>query len=81
MIRDTLRAGLVLVVLAVAASLLVETRYRLAAIDVAHRQAVATPAHAYAAPMPAPPQPQPGRLHALGRAALELADAAIGVVR
>lgn len=77
MIRDILRAALVVTVTAAAASILVETRYQMAAIDVAHRQAVAGTTLAYAQPAP----PQPGRLKTLGRATLELADAALGIVR
>jgi len=85
MIRDAFRAALAVAVMAVAAGLLVETRFHLAAIDVAHRQA----AHQGLALAPGPgfvpgaaPAPQPpGRLRQLGRAALDLADAAIGVVR
>jgi hypothetical protein len=41
MIRDLVRTACIIATLAVAASLLVETRQRLAAIDLAHRQAVA----------------------------------------
>ena len=77
MIRDTLRALLTVAVLSVAAGLLVETRFQLACIDVAHRHAIQ--------PSPAPfvmaPQPEPGRLRRFGRATLDLADAALGVVR
>lgn len=81
MIRDVVRAACVVVVLAVACSLIVETRLRLAAIDVACRQAVAAapPAAVYGwAPPAAEP---PGRLARLGAATLGLADAALGVVR
>lgn len=80
MIHDTLRAALVVAVLAAACSLLVETRQRLAMLDIATRIAANQPqpvAHAYA---PAP-QPEPGRLRQLGRATLDLADAALGIVR
>lgn len=77
MIRDLLRAALAVLVMAVAAGLLVETRYQLAAIDVAHRSALAG--------QPAACQPAvargPGRLRQLGRATLDLADAALGVIR
>ncbi len=79
-IRDTVRAALAILVMAVAASLLVEVRFQLAAIDTAARQ---TAGHgqpvAHAPPQPAP-QPA-GPLHRLGRATLDLADAAIGVIR
>jgi hypothetical protein len=54
---------------------LVETRYNLAAIDLAHRAALAGQPVAYA------PAPEPGRLRTLGRATLDLADAALGVIR
>ena len=75
MIRDTIRAALVVAVMAAGSSLLTETRYQLACIDVAHRQCIGQ--HAYAMPQ----QPQPGRLRQFGRATLELADAALGIVR
>ena len=76
MIRDITRAALVVVVMAAGSALLTETRYQLACIDVAHRQCIGQPAYA----MPQQ-QPQPGRLRQLGRATLELADAALGIVR
>ena len=76
MIRDITRAALVVVVMAAGSALLTETRYQLACIDVAHRQCIGHPAYA----MPQQ-QPQPGRLRQFGRATLELADAALGIVR
>ena len=79
MIHDTLRAVLVVAVLAAAASILVETRQRLAVIDVASRYAVQPHVAGYA-PQPVPQQEQ-GRLRRFGRATLDLADAALGVVR
>ena len=82
MIRDTVRALLAVVVMAVAAALAVEARYQMAAIDVAHRAAVDM--RQPLAAQPATPQPvagQPGPLRRLGRATLDLADAALGVVR
>ncbi len=75
MIRDTIRAALVVAVMAAGSALLVETRYQLAAVDVAHRQCMGQPAYAM------PQQAQPGRLRHFGRATLELADAALGIVR
>jgi hypothetical protein len=83
MIRDVLRSVLVVATLAAAASILVDTRLRLAAIDACHRQAVAThaaPQAAYYAAPATPPQPE-GRLQQFGRAVVNMADAAIGVVR
>jgi hypothetical protein len=78
MIHDTLRALLIIAVLAAGSSLLVETRQRLAAVELAARMATQSqPMHTYQ-PMP---QPQPGRLQQFGRATLNLADAALGVVR
>lgn len=77
MIRDILRAALAVVVMAVAAGLIVEVRYQIAAIDVAHRVA-SGPQWQPAAPQPVA---EPGPLRRVGRAALDLADAAIGVVR
>lgn len=75
MLRDTIRAALVVAVMAAGSALLVETRYQLAAVDVAHRQCLGQPAYAL------PQQAQPGRLRQFGRATLELADAALGIVR
>ena len=74
MTRDILRAALAIIVMATASAVLVETRYQIAAIDVAHRQCLGHPAYVV--------QPQPtGRLRQFGRATLELADAALGIVR
>ena len=79
MIHDTLRALLIIAVLAAGCSLVVETRQRLATLEIATRLASAQP---YAQPAYQPmPQPEPGRLRQLGRATLELADAALGIVR
>lgn len=75
MMRDVVRAACMIVVMAVGASLLVETRFQLAAIDTAHRQAVQPVAVAQPAP------PPPGRLRSFGRAVIDLADAGLGVVR
>lgn len=82
MIRDAVRALLAVVVMAVAAALVVEARYQMAAIDVAHRAAIDI--RQPLAAQPTPPQTvagQPGPLRRLGRATLDLADAALGVVR
>lgn len=79
MIRDLVRTVCVIAVLAVASSLLIETRLQLATIDLAHRQAVQP-----MATLPVPPQPAPappGRLRAVGRAVIDLADAGLGVIR
>jgi hypothetical protein len=79
MIHDTLRALLIVAVLAAGCSLLIETRQRLATLEIATRLASAQP---YAQPAYQPmPQPEPGRLRQFGRATLELADAALGIVR
>jgi hypothetical protein len=81
MVHDALRAMLVVAVLAVSCSLLVETRQRLAMLEIATRIAAAQP-HAATAYQAQPiPQPEPGRLRQLGRATLDLADAALGIVR
>jgi len=81
MIHDIVRAALVVAVLAAGCSLLVETRQRLAMLEIATRIASQQP-YAQAAYQPMPqPQPQPGRIQQLGRATLELADAALGIVR
>lgn len=76
MIRDILRAALTIAVMAVAAGLLIETRYHLAAIDVAHRQATQQQV-AYQQTQ----QLEPGRLQRFGRASISLADAALGIFR
>lgn len=81
MIHDTLRACLIIAVLAAAASILVETRQRLAILDLSARMVAQQP---QMMPMPAcqpVPQPEPGRLQRFGRATLDLADAALGVIR
>jgi hypothetical protein len=78
MIRDIIRAALAVLVMSVAAGLLIETRYHIAAIDVAHRAALGQQVAQY---QPQPQVEQPGRLRTLGRATLELADAALGIVR
>ena len=83
MIRDIVRACLAVAAMAVAAALVVQVRYELAAIDVAHRSAIA-PAGQPAHGQPAHGQPshgQPGPLRRLGRATLDMADAALNVVR
>lgn len=82
MIHDTLRACLLIAVLAAAASIAVETRQRLAVIDISARLVT----HQQPQMMPMPvyqplPQPEPGRLQRFGRATLDLADAALGVIR
>lgn len=81
MIRDTLRAALVVATLAACASIVLETRERLMVIDHAGRMMAANagPPRVYAAPA-TPPQPE-GRLRTFGRAAINMADAALGVVR
>lgn len=80
MIRDTLRAALAIAVMAAAASIVLETRQRLLALDHAARM-IAAPAHAYAAPPQATPPQAGGRLEQFGRAAIRFADAAMAVVR
>ena len=89
MIRDLLRAALVVAVAAVLAAIAIDTRERLAVIDLAHRATMAGQSAA-ALPIsqgqPWPPQPvagQPdaGPLRRFGRATLDLADAALGVIR
>ncbi|MBM4023019.1 MAG: hypothetical protein FJ284_12430 [Planctomycetes bacterium] len=82
MIRDLVRTACVIVAMAVAAALLIETRQRLAVVDLAHRQALGsvTPAGYVPAPTGQTPEP-PGPLARLGRATVGWADAALGVVR
>jgi len=74
MMRDVVRAACVIAVMAVAASLVVEVRLRMAAIDLAHRGACPA-VHPY------PPPPEAGPVTRLGRAALGLADSMVGVLR
>jgi len=78
MIHDTLRALLIVAVLAAGCSLLVETRHRLAVIELSTRLAMQPYAVQAQHPLP---QPEQGRLRQLGRATLDLADAALGVMR
>jgi hypothetical protein len=81
MIRDIVRTACVIAAMAVAASLIVEVRFQLTTLDLVHRQAV-QPMATLPVPHPQPaPAPQPGRLRAVGRAILDLADAGLGVVR
>jgi hypothetical protein len=77
MIRDIIRTACVIASMTIGAGLLIEVRFNLAAIDVAHRAALGQQVAQYQ-----PPQAQPaGRLQAFGRATMQLADAALGVVR
>ena len=85
---DRFATRFLLAAMAVAAALVVQVRYELAAIDVAHRAAIAPagqPAHGQpVASQPVAGQPvdgQPGPLRRLGRATLDMADAALNVVR
>jgi hypothetical protein len=79
MIRDIVRTVCLIAAMAVAASLVVETRRSLAVIDLAHRHAATATIPVYAQ---APPQSPPsGPLARLGAATVGLADAALGVVR
>jgi hypothetical protein len=78
MIRDLIRTACIIATMAVAASLIVEVRFRLAAIEVAARPQPQAMTYGYA---PLPPAQEPGRLARFGRATLNLADAALGVVR
>jgi len=79
MIHDTIRALLIIAVLAAGCSILVETRHRLTVIELSSRMVAAQP---YGQPVYQPvPPPEPGRLRQLGRATLDLADAALGIVR
>lgn len=80
MIRDIVRTVCVIAAMAVAASLVIEVRFHLASIDVAHRQAV-QPMATLPVAATHPPPPPPGRLRAVGRAFLDLADAGLGVIR
>jgi hypothetical protein len=79
MMHDTLRACLIVAVLAAAASIAVETRHRLAVIDLSARLAAMPQPQAMPTYQPIPPEH--GRLRQLGRATLDLADAALGIVR
>jgi hypothetical protein len=81
MARDLLRTACVVIVMTVACSLVIETRFNLAAIDTAQRQAVMPLAGLPTAHHPPAPASPPGRLRAVGRAFLDLADAGLGVIR
>lgn len=82
MIRDIVRAALVVACMTIGAALLVETRLHLAAIDVAHRNAtLQAGAPQFPAPQPACQESAPSPLRQLGRASLSLADAALGILR
>lgn len=82
MIRDLVRTACVIVAMTVACSLLVETRLRLAGIELAVRQASYPAGYGVPAGLPTASQPEPpGPLARLGRATLGWADAALGVVR
>ena len=82
MIRDLVRTACICASMAVAASLIIETRFQLACIDTAQRQTPAAPHVVAWPPQPTPVEPKPpGRLQAFGRAVLDLADAGLGVVR
>lgn len=78
MIRDLVRTACVIAAMTAGSALVIDTRHNLAAIDLAHRQAMQP-----LAPLPPTPQPPapPGRLRAVGRAMLDLADAGLGVIR
>jgi hypothetical protein len=78
MIRDIIRTVCVIAAMTIGAGLVIETRYHLAAIDVAHRAAIGQQVAQY---QPLPPVEQPGRLRQLGRASISLADAALGILR
>jgi hypothetical protein len=77
MIRDIIRAALAVLVMTIGAGLLLEVRFHLAAIDVAHRAALGQQVAQY---QPAEFE-QPGRLRQFGKATLNLADAALGILR
>jgi hypothetical protein len=82
MIRDILRAACVIACMTIGAALLVETRYQLAAIDVAHQQALTPQIMAQQMQQPiSQPIEQPGRLRQFGRSAIALADATLGIFR
>lgn len=81
MIRDAVRAALAVVVMAIAAALLVETQFQLAAIDTAHRAAIDIRQSAAQPMAPQPVAAEPAPLRRLGRATLDLADAAVGLLR
>ena len=76
MLRDIVRAGLVMATMSVGAGILIETRLQLAMIDVAHRN-VALQAASAIQPQAAEPSP----IRRLGRASISLADAALGIIR
>jgi hypothetical protein len=77
MIRDIIRTACAIAAMTIGAGLLIETRYHLAAIDVAHRAALGQQVAQYQQPE----IEHPGRLRQFGRATLNLADAALGILR
>jgi hypothetical protein len=85
MIRDVIRALLAVTVMAIGAAIVVDAYSRLAAIDVARQAALNAVPRQQAAPaqwQPAPaPQPAEGGVRRFGRAAIDMADAFIGLVR
>lgn len=85
MIRDAFRAALVLAVVAGTAAVVVEARRELVVVEMAGQMGLAAIQRAGVAPpawqAPGQDRPPEGRLRRLGRAAIDMADAAIGVVR
>lgn len=82
MIRDIVRAALVVATLAACAAIVLEARERLMVMEHAGRLMASHSAPAaYAAPATATPPKPEGRLRGFGRAALDFADAAMNVVR
>jgi hypothetical protein len=80
MLHDIVRAALIVAVLAASCSLLVETRQRLTMLDIAAKIA-ANQSHANVQTYASPQQPEPGRLRRFGQSALNMADAALNVIR
>ena len=83
MIRDIVRAVLVLVVLAVGCEILAVHGQRVAAKPSWQPAAYQPPAWQPIAPawQPAPAQPEPGPLRRVARELVDLTEAAIGVIR
>ena len=84
MLRDALRAVLAVAVMAAAAGLAIEARFQWAAIATAERAACSTnPAPVAYSTITAPAHvpEDSGRLRRLGRSMLDVADAALNVVR
>lgn len=77
MVRDAVRFILLCLAMCLASELIVDTRFRLAAVDVAHRASLA--GHQPQPVVVAAPEPRP--VARLGRSMVEVFDSALSIVR